>query len=276
LEAWVKIPSLALGTVFYAGIGGYGPGYQGGAQGTNLDSSWRDQLHLDTDAVNGFMHESTSNDDSGTNTNFTAATGQINGGASSDGTSGNKITLGDGNSIPSGSFSVSAWIKTAGTADTYEMIFVQGLVGGGGGFIFLGVNTAGKLVWSIDAANVDESDNAVDDDQWHHVIGTVSGTTLTMYIDGAQAATPTTRTPNYTNGYNVIGGYFLNGGGDAFPWIGTLDEVSVHNAARSADWIKIAYTSQLDNATFLAKTFEAISAGGPSKTFVNRSNLIWR
>lgn len=73
---------------------------------------------------------------------------------------------------------------------------------------------------------------AVNDNIWHHVVGVKSGSTMTLYMDGASSGTSTdTTTATTTNATSVSLGA-RNGASNRF--IGSLDEFRVYNRTLSA------------------------------------------
>jgi hypothetical protein len=84
------------------------------------------------------------------------------------------------------------------------------------------------------------------DTNWHHLLGVYDGTNMTIYIDGAQAATSTTSVPaslSATAGNNFQIGA-LNG---SFFTSGSIDEVAVWNSALSSDAVTEIYNSGVPN-----------------------------
>ena len=75
---------------------------------------------------------------------------------------------------------------------------------------------------------------------WHHLAVTVTGSTITLYIDGQSAATFNAALPASTAPLSIGGD--PNGGGGGFS--GEMDELEISKAARPAGLIKIAAMSQ--------------------------------
>ena len=84
------------------------------------------------------------------------------------------------------------------------------------------------------------------DTNWHHLVGVYDGTNMTIYIDGAQAATSTTSVPaslSATAGNNFQIGA-LNG---SFFTSGNIDEVGIWNSALSSAAVTEIYNSGVPN-----------------------------
>ncbi|HEX9892743.1 MAG TPA: DUF2341 domain-containing protein, partial [Gemmatimonadales bacterium] len=88
---------------------------------------------------------------------------------------------------------------------------------------------------------------------WHHVVATYDGSTMRVYLDGAQD--PTTRAKS--GNIDRAGKELWLGHGDhaiekawSFPWQGDLDEVRVSDNARSTAWIGTQFNNQSSPGTF--------------------------
>jgi len=81
------------------------------------------------------------------------------------------------------------------------------------------------------------------DTQWHYVVLTYDGNTLTIYKDGEQKNSTNLVGSIPTNAIDLILGTNLSG---------TLDEVRVSNTARSAAWINTSYKMTNSPTTFIS------------------------
>src|SRR5258708_39644293 len=63
---------------------------------------------------------------------------------------------------------------------------------------------------------------------WHLVTGTYDGSTATLYVDGAMAASDTFAAPGNTTYPLYIGRYYADNGSG---WNGAIDEVHLYNRA---------------------------------------------
>ena len=97
---------------------------------------------------------------------------------------------------------------------------------------------------------------------YHHIAGVIDGTakTLTIYVDGiAQGSVPSS-SPAYVHGANVEIG--MNAyPSTAYNFDGNIDEARVSKTARSAAWIKTAYTNQSSSTFCAAGAEEKLSTG---------------
>ena len=97
---------------------------------------------------------------------------------------------------------------------------------------------------------------------YHHIAGVIDGTakTLTIYVDGiAQGSVPSS-SPAYVHGANVEIG--MNAyPSTAYNFDGNIDEARVSKTARSAAWIKTAYTNQSSSTFCTAGTEEKLITG---------------
>ena len=107
-----------------------------------------------------------------------------------------------------------------------------------GQFEWRGDGTTNKVVWV----------NNPSTSTWHYLVGTITGTSAVLYLDGASVASGTVDgIPGNTNGINLGrytefgGGYYLNG---------SLDEVRISNTALSSGRIATEYNN-VSNAAFL-------------------------
>ena len=135
-----------------------------------------------------------------------------------------------------GDLSVSFWIKTSETGH-YVIFFTDGSSGVGYG-VGIGVAScsAGKISafggqnWFCNA-----SANRIDDNAWHHVVMTISGTTLIVYLDGVSDGGGTTGSGLSHTGDRKIGGAVTTSI-DAL-----IDEVGIWSRALSASEITSLY-----------------------------------
>jgi Ca2+-binding RTX toxin-like protein len=84
----------------------------------------------------------------------------------------------------SGAYSVAAFVKFDRTPGEREFIFSAGDASGGA---FLYRETNGRIVFATGlnpGAPEVSSDAVINDSSWHHLVGTVQGETITLYVDG--------------------------------------------------------------------------------------------
>lgn len=147
------------------------------------------------------------------------------------------------------SFSIEVWIKTTTTGGGRILGF-----GNGGTNQFsstsdrqLYMNPSGKVVFGVGNATktVATSPLSYNNGAWHHVLGTFTGSALTLYVDGVQVATAVGVTTSYT-------GYWRAGAENLSSWptppngsyfVGGLDELAVYGTALSAARVSAHYTA---------------------------------
>ena len=147
----------------------------------------------------------------------------------------------------SGAFTVEAWFKT--TAYTDQVIYFAGAgqAGCGYGKVVLRTTAAGKLRYYVeDGATGNnasiESSALVNNGQWHHAVGTRTGTgantTIRLYLDGADLGSVTTSqypinsVDAATSPVSNIGSFYPCNSGVGYAYFnGTIDEVALYKHA---------------------------------------------
>src|SRR3989344_3524924 len=272
LEMYVKIPTLSASTdtVIYLAFGDSGISTDGSSTAT-WDSSFKGVWHLPDGTTLGAL-DSTSNNNDGTITTPTATTGQIDGGASFNGTS-DIITAGSATSLDDlGPLTFSAWIRPNSMGEANGGI-VMGKSNGTGDlrFNFAGTNalSLGKDYATTDL-NRTTSNSTVTMSAWNYVVvtwdGSATATNILIYVNGAETTYQTT-----TNGVGAIQSDAAlnfnigNLSGLFHTFDGVIDEVKVSNVARSASWITADYNAQKASSTFIswgARTASPITISG--------------
>jgi hypothetical protein len=139
------------------------------------------------------------------------------------------------------SFSIETWVNIPDTMacepSANRMVFVgrRGLVS-----IWLGCGDGNKATFSIrdsDAVqSIATSEEAINDAQWHHVVGVRDGTTnqTVVYVDGTAGSPDTvTFTGSLSTSAALNIGWFNV---DPYYWTtGTLDEIAIYNRALTVD-----------------------------------------
>lgn len=267
LIAWVSVPSLSTGadTVIYMYYGNAAaPAQQNPA--AVWDANFRGVWHL-KETGNGSANEyadSTANANDARGGNGSAAatpsrtTGQIGYGQSFNGSQ--LINGTSSGSLPNlnADQTFSFWYRVATNPTSVRANLLTLRTAGGGAAnqgVFVGpvsgpcaayASPLGATQWG-GACTIDA--NAPAAGAWHFYVFTHSGTTNTLYIDGAQVATNTAALQNGTVGDYIWGSYTTT---PAEPFTGQMDETRVSNAARSAAWIQTEYNNQNSPATFLS------------------------
>jgi outer membrane protein assembly factor BamB len=255
LVAWVQVPSLSntTDTVIYMYYGNGSAANQqnaGGVWDTNFKGVW----HL-PNGTTLTASDSTSNANNGTKQNApTAVAGQIDGGASLNGTN-QYISTTTSFANPQ-DFTVSAWFETSTASGRKIVGFETSRTGTTSTNydrqIYMGTDGHIYFGWYSGVTNTIASTNALNDGLWHHAVGThTSGNVGALYIDGVLQGTGSNAAQSFT-GYWRIGSYKLSGwtpASDGY-FTGQIDEVRVSNIARSGDWVTTEYNNQSSPGTF--------------------------
>ena len=168
----------------------------------------------------------------------TMVEGKMGGGLSFDGTNDYVSTASIGYGTDN-ILSIEAWVKTSTCTGTDGLCYIVAKNQFVGTTPYtLSVTSAGVFRLSVQGTDVLGLNGGYNDGQWHYVVGMLSGTTASIYVDGVFQAsgtvTPTTNTELVT-----IGGDDNNP--TYRPFNGTIDEVRISNAVRTADQIRQAY-----------------------------------
>lgn len=145
-------------------------------------------------------------------------------------------------------FSTEAWFKTTTTRGGKIIGFGRapsGLSGSYDRHVYM--QDDGRLVFGVyvNATYTITSPSALNDGQWHHVVATLSGDGMAMYVDGQSVGTnPQTSAENYS-GYWRVGGDNTWGSSSAY-FNGTIDEAAVYNTALTPEQVKSHYAIGLD------------------------------
>lgn len=269
LTGWVLIPSLGTGAgvTVYACWGSVAVStWQGGAIGAAFDSNTKAVYHMGNGTtLNQNDFSSNANNLTKTNT-VNAVSGKVSGAAQFPGTdpiaSAGYLSISSPVSTAIGSVTLEAWVNTSDNTKDGQMVLQVGndTVGSATGYS-MAVNkesvTNGHfyLLWNGKAWG--DTGQVVPSNAWHHLAATLSsdGKTFTPYYDGSALS-------NVTNGSapatptvaTYIGEGNYAGGNRNFK--GSIDEVRVSTAIRSAGWIATEYANQssppaLSNVTFL-------------------------
>ena len=202
-------------------------------------------------AISWWSFDNNTNDSAGnitgtTRGNPTYVAGKVNQAINLDGD--DYVDLGNPTSLDfgTGDWSVCAWFKTTqtGTGDENKgTIFANGGDQTGGIRYTLAVNevTSGMMTVTTDddVSKIQAtSTTAVDDDAWHHVVGTRNGLQLNLYVDGVlegTAALPAGYDLSGTTQHNAYVGVIIdNRDGTLIKYfIGSIDDVRIYDYALS-------------------------------------------
>src|SRR5262249_37663693 len=207
---WVKVPTVSHTSdiVIYMFYGNSSVTTDQSNKTAVWDSNYKGVWHLPNGTTLS-ASDSTSNGNNGTNSGAIAATGQMDGGASFDGTT-HFVDLGSSSTLqPSGAMTASAWIKASAMQTSYPMIVSDGDSTGTSGYNLFLQNGSNQGVaafilnvggwgtcYSVGTTNL--KDNA-----WHYMVGSYTGAggTINIYVDGVLQAS--TSCPNQTTNYGT-------------------------------------------------------------------------
>lgn len=225
------------------------------------DSNYKAVYHL-PNGTTLTSNDSTSNAYNMTNNSGTATTGKLDGGVN---------LSGSGQYLYKTSFYVGttvtaeAWVHSSNFSQN-GMVLEQSNVNATWALFFEGTN----LTWrGASDTSVLYGVGGISNSNWHHIVGTQTGTTGTLYVDGVQVSSGTvTAVGNNTSTLNI--GSFDTGAGYLFT--GKIDEARVSNVVRSADWIKTQYNNQSATSTFYTISSEygntcAAAGGGGASSY---------
>ncbi len=184
--------------------------------------------------------------------------GKIGQGIALDG-SDDYISIADASSIDydyNQDFSFSVWVKLPSTqSDTSggdNFIIEKWSASGGYPYVLRVYNQTygtsgdrGKVVFRrYDGTNSPgvTSTSALNDNAWHHVVGTKSGSTLRIYIDGASQGTSTDTTTTTTTNASPL--YIGTRGGSTNNLTGSVDEFRLYNRVLTADEVSALYLNR--------------------------------
>lgn len=263
LEMWVKIGSLADGSVIYLAYGNAALTTDGSST-TTWSNSFGRVYHL-KDGSTLSKADSTSagitlSDASGSPA--TAATGTIDGGAGFASASSQGLII-DGYQQNAITYSIWAKATSFPAAYNYPMSKVNG---GGTAFNLIGVKSNGKMRWAVRATTQLDADGTgtatLSTGTWYYLVLTYDSTAgIVAYVNATQDKTVAANGNCATITQAVVIGYLsiLN----LQYWNGSLDEARVASVARSANWITTEYNNQSAPSTF-ATLGTQVAVGGAS------------
>lgn len=274
LVAWVQIPSLSplADTVLYLYYGNASASEQQNASGT-WDSNYKGVWHF-PNGSSLTVNDSTSNAANGSiNGGVTATSGQLDGGASFNGSSGyiSNSNAAAFSSLGTSAYTVEAWVKTNTSSTNKKIISKMDSLNINSGFDFvinyssagtIGIGNAGFIKYT---GNVNVNNNV-----WHHIVGMYDGSGnssgLSVYLDGQQQ-TLSSIAGSFVMGTNnkavLLGQSDFLAGGEYYS--GSMDEPRVLSGTKTSDWIKTEYNNQSSPSSFTTVAGEE----GQTKTSFN-------
>lgn len=192
-----------------------------------------------------------SNNGTDTVITYSAGNGIITQGAGLASASSSKILLPNNSLVPTGNFSVQAWIKNStGVLATIFQGYNQQGVASGWQLRVLDSNVAslfsGKNTGFTDGVDVKSINGATDvcTGAWFHIVGVWDGTYLRLYVNGTSDATAVSwaNAPAYNATTYVSIGVNRYGSGDYTQYFnGAIDEIGFWTKALSTDEITALY-----------------------------------
>lgn len=247
-EMWVNVTAQD-GLVIYLAFGN-GSLVSDGSSTATWDSTFKGVWHLPNGSSLTANDSTTVNN--GTITGATAGSGQIDGGATF--ASGNRIDVGQDTSLGlTGDLTISAWVKSTDLSGTNGVFSktnsnlpnpYDSFIGADGHFnLYRGDGTFSNVVNGTSSWTVTVS-------TWAFVVVTfhLSDRATVFYLNASTTSSTTMGAATVTNG--AVDTYIGTRSDFATQFIGTLDEVRLSNAVRSADWITTEYNNQSALATF--------------------------
>lgn len=276
LEMHIKIPTLSASTdtVIYLAFGDVGVTTDGSSTST-WDSNFSTVIHYD-EAAGNTMGDATANaidgTKKGTGEPVYNATGEIFGCEVFDGTN-DYVTL-TNNALLSpgtGNCTISSWVR-ADTINTEGWVYNDYETGGNGLVLVRLLATNVFAAFFRDNIGV-QSANAVgatsiSGTTWYHVTAVKNGTTVKIYLNGAEDGTATNGSLGAVDVNSgplpAIGiyGFVLPPTHTQFPWSGPMDEFRFSNTNRSPSWITADYNAQKASSTFITWGARQTVSGG--------------
>ena len=254
LIAWVGVPTVSVSsdTVIYVYYGNASAANQQNPTGV-WDSNYEGVWHFPNGTTLS-ANDSTSNGNNASSLNgSSAATGEIDGAASLNGTS-NFIQVSNSSSLNGWSQqTVSLWVKAQTDMRGYARLIEKG------------ANNEWTLAFNYGGANQEltlqnlgtnsaaiTTSVAVADNTWHRIDATMDNNSkaIALYVDGALNVSGTSGSSASTTNHNIYMGEY---GGGGYFYHGLIDEVRISNTLRSADWIATEYNNESSPSTFLSE-----------------------
>lgn len=282
LLAWVNIPTLAASgnTTINLLFGSVtNPAHNTAFHQATWANDYQAVYHLnDAVSTGSTVTDATGSGNTGVTTNMASAdlvTGKIGNAYTFNGSTSSKaITVVPANGSRSvtltGTFTLSAWVTVAATADQ-KIITNQGPAGSSSGGYKLGVynnnipesesgtaiNRGTATVAPVMSVNTSPA-------TWYYVQSVYNGSQLITYENGKpyQTLATTVNPSSLTNMYIGVGE-----GGTQYYYNGLIDEPRVSNVAKTTDWLLAEYNNQNTPASYITK--------GSLATNVTNAELIY-
>jgi Domain of unknown function (DUF2341)/PQQ enzyme repeat len=280
LIAWVEIPSISSSsdTVFYLMYGDSAINTDQSDPPNTWDSNFKGVWHMNDNAPNTTIRESTATRANGTNngnTNTKITAGQIGNALSYNGSTDGSfaaIDLSATNIV-----TLSFWMKWTSNANDDDLAFeytpnyntnAGGFIadwnasGFGGGKFETGMGMGNFTYWTDLSARPATG-------IWHlvHLVFNRSGPTNKVYVDGSlQTLTTGKQTASAMGNFSSSSLYFMSRAASALNAAGTLDEVRLSTIERTPNWVTTEYNNQSSPGTFIIMGSESCGTATPTPT----------
>lgn len=202
----------------------------------NLQAYWR---------FSSNSNDETANNNDGTDSNMSYASGVFGNGAIFNGSS-SKITLNDSTSLAfTTNGSISMWIKLDNVSSNARGEVIGQWVAGNYSFLIYHKANSGKIVFggTSDAGNSDgaeiEISGTLSAAKLHHLVITKSGVTVTFYLDGSSSGSGSM---NASALYNSTAPWIMGQNGNGDGWLdGMLDDVAFFNRVLTSQEVADLY-----------------------------------
>lgn len=153
---------------------------------------------------------------------------------------GNYVRVPNDASLAFTNFSIEAWIKT--TSSGFQVVCGKYASGSPYSGYAMGIDTGKAQIWVGDVpGGWFKGTTTINDNIWHHVVVTLNGTTVNIYVDGALDSTAT-RNPSLSSTSQLTIGTDPGSNG-ANNYIGFVNEVAVYNTDISLSTIQDHYVA---------------------------------
>lgn len=252
---WGKVASIATSTVVYWGYGDTGISSSQDDVANVWDSSFKAVYHFGSASSLGLL-DSTANNYDLTNVNaVTAVAGQVHGAANFVAASAQALTVASFD-LNATALSIETWAWASSWAQSASLLARAPINGEWSLIVFTDVILRGGGVTSVSASPPSNS-------AWHQLVATITGTTGTVYFDGASAASGSVDAiPDTVDTFGI--GTFPDFP-TSFPWDGRMDEIRISNTARSAAWVEADYKNLSAPTTFWGLGSESAVGGRTTK-----------
>ena len=246
---WVRIPTIyhAADTVFYMFYGNSSVTTDQSNKTGVWDSNYIGVWHL-PDGTTLSLGDSTTNGNSLSNSNVTATTGQIDGGASFDGTNAVLSNSNGGGQFDLSTYTWEVWARptwVSGSLSTNPCVMSVR----NGTPTRLSMHIRNSLDQGLDLWNGSSVRNfpfTFSQNNWFHLVVTHASGDMRLYINGVFQSSQ-----NYDQSSQTLLPLQIGFSGNDSEWfLGLEDEVRISNIVRSADWVTTEYNNQSSPSTF--------------------------